>query len=146
MGSNNQQAELQKVVEPFYDWWNNYVKQVNEGAQAYVAGLTAASDLQQWRRGWLDALTQSLDTYMRSPAFLEAMKHNMQAAVQAREQVNDVGQEMARNAQIPTLNDISGLFERIKSLEVELIHRLEKIEQRLLQFEPTARTNGHSPS
>jgi methyl-accepting chemotaxis protein len=136
--TNSNNADAFRLMEPFYDWWRNYAQQVNNDTEVLLKHLREGSSLPELHQSWLAALTQSLDSYMRSPAFLESMKNNLQTAIQAREQINDASQEVARNAQIPTLNDISGLFERLKSVEAEVIRRLDRIEKRLQAMEEKA--------
>jgi hypothetical protein len=72
---------------------------------------------------------------MRSPAFLHAMKQNTDAAIKFKQQVDDLSKEFARNANIPTASDISGLFERLHSVEEVVLGHLGRIEQRLEAIE-----------
>jgi hypothetical protein len=76
-----------------------------------------------------------MDAYMRTPAFLEAMKQNTDLLVKAKRQADDVAAEIARNANIPTASDISGLFERLHSVEEVILGRLGRIEDRLTTIE-----------
>jgi hypothetical protein len=46
-----------------------------------------------------------------------------------------LSKEFARNANIPTASDISGLFERLHSVEEVILGRLGRIEQRLEAIE-----------
>ena len=66
-----------------------------------------------------------------SPVFLHAMKQNMDAAVNAKLQADDLNKEFARNANIPTAADIAGLFERLRSVEDAIVSRLAEIDERL---------------
>jgi hypothetical protein len=76
-----------------------------------------------------------MDAYMRSPVFLQAMKHNADMVVKVKRQADDLATEVARNANIPTAGDISGLFERLHSVEEVILSRLGRIEEKLQAIE-----------
>ena len=84
---------------------------------------------------WMDAMSKSMDAYMRTPAFLEAMKNNTNAVVKLKMQADDLAKEMARNINMPTTGDISGLFERLHSVEEVILRRLTRIDERLQTVE-----------
>ena len=67
--------------------------------------------------------------------FLQAMKQNADTAIKAKRQADDLATEIARNANIPTAGDISGLFERLHSVEEVILGRLGRIEERLKTIE-----------
>jgi hypothetical protein len=76
-----------------------------------------------------------MDAYMRSPAFLQAMKQNTDLMIKTKQRTDDMTAEIARNANIPTAGDISGLFERLHSVEETILQRLDRIEGRLKDIE-----------
>jgi hypothetical protein len=76
-----------------------------------------------------------MDAYMRSPAFLQTMKQNTDLMIKIKRQSDDLTAEFARNANIPTAADISGLFERLHSVEEAILNRLARIEDRLQTIE-----------
>ena len=76
-----------------------------------------------------------MDAYMRSPVFLQTMKQNTDLLVKAKRQADDLATEIARNANIPTAGDISGLFERLHSVEEVILTRLGRIEDKLMALE-----------
>ena len=99
--------------------------------------------MKSWQRRWFDAVSKSMDAYMRSPVFLQAMKQNTDAAIKIKQQADDLATEIARNANIPTASDISGLFERLHSVEEVILSRLGRIDERLTS-DRGARWNGPS--
>jgi hypothetical protein len=66
------------------------------------------------------------------------MKQNTDAMIKAKRQADDLVTEIARNANIPTASDISGLFERLHSVEEVILGRLARIEARLTTIEEHA--------
>src|SRR4029078_13633326 len=93
------------------------------------------ADIKSFQRRWFDTVSKSAEAYMRSPAFLQSMKQNTDAAIKLKRQANDLANEMARNANIPTTGDISGLFERLHSVEEVILSRLVRIDERLESIE-----------
>jgi hypothetical protein len=123
------------VLKPFLDLWADYYKQANDAQREFLEGIESSTHLKGWQRRWNDAMSKSADAFMRSPVFLHAMKQNTDAAIKLKQQVDDLAKEFARNANIPTTSDISGLFERLHSIEEVILSRLGCIEKRLQRIE-----------
>jgi hypothetical protein len=123
------------VIQPFADFWSGYIKQANDTSREFLEGINGNADLKTWQRRWYDAVSKSIDAYMRSPMFLAAMKQNTDALIKAKQQADDLATEFARNANIPTAGDISGLFERLHSVEETVLRRLASIDERLATIE-----------
>jgi hypothetical protein len=119
------------VIQPFVDFWSGYIQQANDTTRELLEGINGNADVKTWQRRWYDAISKSMDAYMRSPAFLQAMKQNTDAMIKVKQQADDLATEFARNANIPTAGDISGLFERLHSVEEVILNRLGRIEERL---------------
>lgn len=92
-------------------------------------------DPQQIQRHWLDAVSQSLDGFMRTPAFLEAMQRNLKTVTDLKILQDQFTKDFARQVGIPTAADITGLFERLNSVEQEILARLRVLETRLKSIE-----------
>lgn len=119
------------VSKPFLELWTDFFKQNDDRSRQVAEAFDFQAEAERWRRRWLDAMSQSMDAYMRSPAFLETMKHRADAIIKTKDQVNDFSKEVARNSGIPTASDIAGLFERLRSVEELIVARLADIEKRL---------------
>lgn len=119
------------VVQPYVNFWSDYIRQTNDFTRELLEGMNGNSNAKTWQRRWFDVVSQSMDAFLRSPAFLQAMKQNTDLAIKAKQQADDVAAEFARNANIPTANDISGLFERLHSVEEGIVVRLSRIEERM---------------
>lgn len=136
MSENQEQtAEFDPLVQPFVDFWSSYIEQTNDATRQLIEEFDGQTDAKTWQRRWFDAVSKSMDAYMRSPAFLQTMKQNTDVVVKAKRQANDFAAEFARNANVPTANDISGLFERLHSVEEVILRRLNQIEERLGSLE-----------
>ena len=119
------------VFQPITAFWSDYANQFNDSTREFLDGMDDHVNFKTMQRRWFDALSKSMDAYMRTPIFLQAMKHNSDAAVKLKRQSDDWANEVARNANIPTTGDISGLFERLHSVEETILSRLGSIEERL---------------
>ena len=122
---------LNPIMQPFVDFWSDYVAQASESTREFLDGIDDQTNLKTFQRRWLDAVSKSMDSYLRSPAFLQAMKQGNDAVVKLKRQTEDVASEIARNTNVATASDISGLFERLHSIEESILGRLSGIEQRL---------------
>jgi hypothetical protein len=134
-GEQETNCSFDPVVRPFVDFWSDYVKQANDTTRELFDSIDDGTNVKTLQRKWFDAVAKSMDAYMRSPVFLQAMKHNADAVVQAKQQVDDVATEIARNANIPMASDISGLFERLHSVEEVILSRLGRIEEKVQAIE-----------
>ena len=128
------------LLEPYREFWAEYVQRASDTARQMFQSATGAdADPRTWQRRWLEAVGQSVDAYLRSPAFLDAMKQNMDMMIKAKLQADDFTKEFARNANLPTASDVTGIFERLRSVEDAILARLAQMDRRLEAIE--ARTN-----
>src|SRR5262249_1333384 len=123
------------VVQPLLDFWSKYVEQSQEQMKVLLDGVSGVGDPAALRRLWLDSLSKSLESYLRTPAFLEGMRRNLEVMTHLKGNAEDIAQEVARNAGIPRLGDISGLFERLQIGQEAILARLTGIEHRLERLE-----------
>jgi hypothetical protein len=122
-------------VLPFAAFWSNYLEQADAQSKAMLEYFQAMGDPQQLQRRWLETLSRSLDGYMRSPAFLEALQRNLKAMTDLKAFQDQMVQDAARHVGVPLAGDIYGLFERLHSVEQTILARLKAIEWRLKAIE-----------
>lgn len=144
MGANikSNGSAVDAVFQPFVEFWSDYAKHTDDSARQLLQGFEEVANVRSWQQRWNDALSRSLDAYMRSPAFLRLMKQNTDAAIKVKRQTDDLATEVARNLNLPMASDISGLFERLHSVEESILDQLSRIEERL-EFIETQKT--HTP-
>lgn len=135
MSDDRATSGVNPMVQPFVDFWSSYIQQANESTRQWLEGLDDSADVKSWQRRWSEAVNKSMDAYLRSPAFLHAMRENTDRMIQVKRQTDDLAAEIARNANIPTASDISGLFERLHTIEEVILERLVQIEERLKAIE-----------
>lgn len=142
--TNENRGSPDPVTQPLLSFWSSYIEQANASTQAMLESFTGGGDAKVWQRQWFDAVSKSLDAYLRSPAFLQAMKLNTDAMIRAKMQVNESSQEFARQANIPTASDVHELSEQLQRFENLLVSRIESIEQRLEEIEKDLSAVEHS--
>ena len=126
------------VVDPataMATFWAQWLEQSSRGTQALLEVMQTAGDPQQLQRRWLDAVSRSLDDFMRTPAFLELLKINLKAMTDFKGLQDQVIEDTARQLGMPLAKDITGLFERLHSTEQTILARLQAIEDRLKAIE-----------
>src|SRR5262245_36359274 len=94
--------------EPWMEFWSKSFEQGQEQTSALLEAMQGFPDLETLRRRWLDSLAQNLDTFLLSPAFLEAMRRNFEAMTEMKSHGEEAAQKFARETGIPRLSDISG--------------------------------------
>jgi hypothetical protein len=134
-------SDFDAVLSPFVEFWKDYTKRADDMTRELFSGFDDGSEIKSWQRKWMDSVSRSMDAYMRTPAFLEAIKQHTEAVVTAKQRSDDLCAEFARNANIPTTNDISGLFERLKSFEGTIVSQLTRVEKRLDAIETRMNEN-----
>jgi hypothetical protein len=123
------------VLAPIFDFWTDYVKRMDEATRQFMDDVQERTNVKGWQRRWYDAVSKSMDVYLRSPAFLQRMKHNTETAIKVKQHTDDMAKEFARNLNLPMASDISGLFERLHSVETAILDQLSHIEKRLQVIE-----------
>ena len=120
---------------PFAAFWTNYLEQTDANGKAMLECFQTLGDPQQLQKRWLETLGRSLDAYMRSPAFLEAMQRNLKVMTDVKSLQDQVVQDVARHIGVPLASDVYGLFERLHSVEQTILKQLKAIDGRLTAIE-----------
>lgn len=115
--------------------WAQCFEQANDQARVMLAALNQAGDPGEIQKRWLEAVGQSLDGFMRTPAFLESMRQNLKLMTDLKSMQDQYIQDTGRALGIPLATDIAGLYERLHSHEHAILDRLGDIEERLRGIE-----------
>ncbi len=124
-------ADVNPLLQPYVAFWTDWAEKANETTRRLVEGAQNGADPKAWQRRWMEAVSRSIDAYLRSPLFLNAMKGMMDAAIKTKMNVDDLQKEFASNANIPTASDVSGLFERLRCVEELILTRMGEMSERL---------------
>jgi hypothetical protein len=132
------------MFQAWSDFWAKYLEAGTDCSKVLFekAGGDGPGDFETLRRAWLSSLGKSMDAYLRTPAFLEMIHRHFDAMTCGKISADDFTKEVARNAGLPHLDDISGLFERLQIGQEAILNRLAVLERRLEALEATKKTNG----
>lgn len=135
--SENAQANgvSNPFLEPWMDFWSKTIEQSQEQSTALLEAMQGIPDPEALRRRWLDSLAQNLDTFLRSPPFLESMRRNFEAMTETKSHAEEAAQKLSRETGFPRLSGVSGLFERLRLAQEVILDRLSAIERRLEAIE-----------
>lgn len=125
-----------------FSFWSQWLEQSARGTQAMLEVMQTAADPQQVQRNVLEAVTRSIDDFMRTPVFMEAMKRNLKMMTDMKSLQDQALQGAARQFGQPLAADITGLFERLNSTEQTIVTRLRAIEERLKAVEAKLGPSG----
>lgn len=87
------------------------------------------------RRAFLDAWAKSCDEFMRSDHFLEMMKRSMDSSLAFREQMNQFLGQTLQSGPIPSREDTDAILLAVRTLEENIVDRLDALAQRVDQLE-----------
>lgn len=123
------------LASSLFSFWTQWMEQSARGPQAVLEMVQKGGDPQQFQRQWLDAVARSLDEFMRSTAFLEAMKQNLKVVTDMKALQGKALGDTARHLGLPVAEDITDLAERLRSAEQTIVRSLKAIEDRLQAIE-----------
>lgn len=85
----------------------------------------------QIRDAMFSVMAEYMDSYLRSPQFLEMTKSSMDAALAMRKQLNDTLTSTQHEMQGTAIEDVDTLLRSVRHLETRILDRLEEVDLRL---------------
>jgi hypothetical protein len=119
----------------FLGFWANYFQQTALQTRILFDSLEGAKPLDSSHRQWIETLTESLDRFMRTPAFLDMLKQTLRQMVELKQLQNQATQAIATQAGLPRAAEPVGVLERIQSAELTILKRLDAVDDRLHAIE-----------
>lgn len=119
----------------FLEFWKNYFEQTAIQTRILLESAQGKKSLDQLHSQGLAALSQSLDSFMRTPAFLEVLKLSLKRMIDLKLMQDQMAQTFAQQASLPLTADITGVFERVHSAEQVILKRLALLDDRLQAIE-----------
>jgi hypothetical protein len=120
-------------LTPFLAFWNDCYTGL--AAAGTAPGQAAPDFVERMRRSFFDALGKYIDEFMRSEAFLNAMKQSFDNAMAVKSATNQLLQKNLAAAQIPSLIDHEQLVDMVRGLEDRLFTRLDTLASRIDKLE-----------
>jgi hypothetical protein len=124
-------AAVHDPARDFLDFWRNYFEQTAIQTRLLLENMQGGKGVEQLHHQWLDSLSQSLDTFMRTPAFLEVLKQTLKRMIELKNLQDQMTQSVVQQTGVSTSSDVAGIVDRIQSAEQTIMTRLAAIEDRL---------------
>jgi len=121
----------------FLEFWTNYFEQTAIQTRILLEGMQGGKSLDQLHTQGLESLSQSLDGFMRTPAFLEVLKQSLKRMIDLKQMQDQMSQSVAQQTGLPLAADVTGVFERVHSAEQTILKQLAKLDDRLKAIEKT---------
>src|SRR5437588_5117472 len=105
-----QAAAFQKI-------WMDSMSKMMQTAFTFGPNSAPPEVLRQIRSGIFQALAQSWEEFMRSPQFMEGMKHWMDSAINFRKLSNDFMARVRNEMQAPSREDMDSIMLSVRHME-----------------------------
>jgi hypothetical protein len=119
----------------FLEFWRRYFEQTAIQTRILFESMHGGKALEQTHSQWTQALSKSLDSFMRTPAFLEVLKQTLKQMVEVKQLQNQAVQAAMKQSGLPLAAEFASVLERIQSAEQAILKRLAAIEDRLQAVE-----------
>ena len=119
----------------FLDFWRNYFEQTAIQTRILLESMQGGKSLDQMHNQWLGSLSESLDSFMRTPAFLDVLKQSLKRMVDLKVLQDQMAQTVAGQTGAAQARDVSGVCEQVQRTEQAILSRLAILEDRLKSIE-----------
>lgn len=131
-------------LAPFTGLWSGFFASLDAQNRQILEWLESTSDPVILQKRWLEATSRAMDTWMRSPAFAQAMGSSLRTLAECKTLQDRLTSDWARQLGLPIASDIHELADRLRSVEGTLRSRLRTIEDRLADIEKQLPPDGVS--
>src|SRR5215470_11133640 len=115
-------------LDPFMKFWSDFMGKM--AATGMPSFQPSPDMLNQMRRTFFDALAEQADTFMRSEAFLAAMKQGMETSLAWQQALNQFLQKGLAAAQVPSKVDSDHLVSLVRGMEERVLERMDELARR----------------
>lgn len=140
----------QTANDPFTQFWGDMITRMGmpsggePGSESGGAGPMSPEAAKQMQRVFLDALAKYCDDFMRSEQFLAMMKEAMDRSLAFKQQVDQFLTQLHRGVQAPSKTDVDDISGLLRSIEANVLDRLERLESSVAAVEGPRRTGGRA--
>lgn len=146
MSTDNTNEAVGSAADPaqdFLEFWKNYFEQTAIQTRILFESVQGGKSLEQLHNQGLESLSQSMDSFMRTPAFLEVLKLSLKRMIDLKLMQDQVAQTVSQQTGLPMRADVTGVFERVHRAEQTILNQLAKMDDRLQAIEKTL-NSGHA--
>lgn len=126
-------TEPKSAADPFVAFWSDMMSRMAS------AGMTPQNPPPEFvnaaRRAFFDAMAHYADQFMRSEAFLSAMKQSMDNALAWQQMMNQYLQRGLQTMQMPTRADADHVVLLVRGMEERLLEKLDELGKRVERIE-----------
>lgn len=140
MSSDKSNEGVSSVADPardFLEFWRNYFEQTAIQTKILLESMLGGKSLDQLHNQGLASLSENLEGFMRTPAFLEVLKQSLKRMIDLKQMQDQLAQTVAQQMGLPLAADVTGVFERVQSAEQTILKQLAKLDDRLKAIEKT---------
>jgi len=138
MSSDKSNEGAYSAADPardFLEFWKNYFEQTAIQTKILLEGMQGGKSLDQLHNQGLASLSESIDGFMRTPAFLEVLKQSLKRMIDLKQMQDQVAETVAQQTGLPLKADVTGVFERVHSAEQTILKQLAMLDDRLKAIE-----------
>lgn len=121
--------------DAFTKFWSDMTGRMAAAGVQQPFATQDGDNVKRVQRAFFEAWAQYCDEFMRSPAFLEAMKKSMENSIALREQLNKFLTKTMQDFQIPSRVDTDAITELLHGIEDRLADRLDTVNERIDKLE-----------
>ncbi len=114
-------------ADQFSRFWGDFVGRLSANGAAPPSNDAAEA----WRKAFFAAMSDHLDSFMRSEQFLASMKQSMESALTWQQTVNQALQKGLSVAQMPSRADTEHMVRLMRGMEDRLVDKLEGLSRRI---------------
>jgi len=118
----------------FLEFWRSYFEQTAIQTRVLLESTQGGKSLDQHNQ-WLGSLSESLDSFMRTPAFLDVLKQTLKRMIDLKVLQDQMAQSIAQQTGVAQAAGVSGVCERVHSAEHTILSRLTVLDDRLKAIE-----------
>lgn len=124
-------------TEAFTKFWTDMFARMTPpgGAGMPFAPPSPEETAKQMRQAMFDSWAKHCEDFMRSDAFLDAMKKSMDGALAFRQKLNDFLTKTLQETQIPARSDVESILLAVRRMEEKVLDRVESLTQRVEELE-----------
>ncbi|MCG8448660.1 MAG: hypothetical protein MI725_03645 [Pirellulales bacterium] len=131
----NTSQEHESVVQPFLELWSSYLERTMEATKAILEGSFSQVRDHAKQKESFEAVSKSLDDFLRSPVFLQAMKQHVDSIIEAKRAGINLATTIDQDENLTSDDNINEILQRFSGTEQMILNRLDQIERRLDKIE-----------
>jgi len=135
--SNEGASSATDPAQDFLEFWKNYFEQTAIQTRILLDSTGTGKVLDQLQIQGLESLSQSVDSFMRTPAFLEVLKLSLKRMIDLKIMQDQAAITVSQQTGLPMTADVRDVIEQVHDAEQTILKQLAKLDDRLQAIEQT---------